>query len=389
MSKGNVQDGPLNRYLAEAGTEGQLVKISGSTEKTVAICGAGEVAYGVLLQDGAANDLVSVEMLTKDGTVRVISAAAITANADLYAAANGRVSSTPNGRKLGHAEEAADGAGEFLAMVPLPSGSADVENSQVVFEDDFHKFDLDESGSEGMWVADANDSGGLAVEDHPDGRVLNSPSDGTVGDNDETYGASINTVYKPTLGKKAHFKFYVVPTETAGDASNFIVGLTSHSVDLADALGNDGAGPQDADTHICFWKEDGDDKWQGNVRDTALDNDANVGTLVDGEVNILELDIRDTEGDATTQTVTFFVNGVPGGSLTFLLSAAANMRLFWGSKNGAASQHALLRMDKIFMSRDRYYRRDYKLTHTDQRKESQCSHPVQPELFSDRTSVLR
>lgn len=69
-----------------------------------------------------------VKMMTSDGTMELEAATAITAGADVYAAADGKVEALPTGvgtyRRIGTALEAASGAGAIIEVLPDDFNSA-------------------------------------------------------------------------------------------------------------------------------------------------------------------------------------------------------------------------------------------------------------------------
>jgi hypothetical protein len=81
----------------------------------LAVAGAGDSELGILEQRTLATDTVgTVRLPSMANTVRVTAAAAISANATIYRAANGKVSVTVNGAAWGIALEAASGDGSVI-----------------------------------------------------------------------------------------------------------------------------------------------------------------------------------------------------------------------------------------------------------------------------------
>lgn len=98
-----------------------LVKLSsGKAIKNTAT--ATDDPVGVAQQSGAENDYVTVTLLNKEGTLICRAAGAITAGADVYAAADGEVQALPVGagtyRKIGIALTAAAGANDRVEVLP-------------------------------------------------------------------------------------------------------------------------------------------------------------------------------------------------------------------------------------------------------------------------------
>jgi hypothetical protein len=312
---------------------------------------AGDDAIGVNLTLVASGGLAAVETLNFNGTIKMIADGAILVDANLYTANDGKVSDSVSGRPIGVAKTATSGDGEPIEVMPFPRASGDYDSDKVVFVDDFFKYDLDESGSNGVWVTDANDSGAVSETDAHGGVISLAASDTAPSNNDEIYVVSNQEIYKPAAGAFASFKFRVQCTEAAANGANIVCGLTSDTADVADLLGDDGAGPQDSGTHILAYKLDGGAVWRGSVRDTALDDDVNIGAFTTATWHEVGFTVYAAAG-ATTATVTFFVDGVAGGTKDFTISSATEMRMVFGIKAGTAAAYTLL-VDKVFASFDR------------------------------------
>jgi len=70
----------------------------------------------------ADGDEVTVRLLNSDGTIEIVAAGAITSGADVYAAADGKVSALPAAaatyRRIGIALEAATADGDIIEVLP-------------------------------------------------------------------------------------------------------------------------------------------------------------------------------------------------------------------------------------------------------------------------------
>lgn len=78
---------------------------------------------GVAVLPAAADgDLVTVRLINGPGTFEMIAAGAITADADVYAAADGKIQALPAGagtyRRIGKALEAATADGDIIEVLP-------------------------------------------------------------------------------------------------------------------------------------------------------------------------------------------------------------------------------------------------------------------------------
>jgi hypothetical protein len=86
--------------------------------------GAGDDELGVLEGRTFATDTVgAVRGLVSSESVRMVAAGAITQYADVYRAASGKISATPNGKRLGIALEAASGDGSQIEVLPAKADS--------------------------------------------------------------------------------------------------------------------------------------------------------------------------------------------------------------------------------------------------------------------------
>lgn len=340
MARGQAQDGHLTMTAGEAITEGRAVKMSGSTERTVVYADSGEPAIGFALQTVASGAKVAIRPLNANGTIRARSDGSITRNSTVYIANNGQVGDSIAGNPVGIALDSATAADQPIEIMPFPANGGDLlAGEKARFFDDFFYWNLDESGSEGFWLLDANNSGAVTVNDVHGGSITLAASDTTATDNDESYIVSLSDLFTPQAGKRGTFKARVKLTEANTDDANIVFGLTSDTADVENLLQDNGAGPQDTATHMLIYKVDGGDRWRGSVRDTALDDDANVGLFTSGSWH--ELKITWDPGDGTTGTVTFFVDGVAGGTKDFTISSAAAMRLVAGVKNGGGTAETL------------------------------------------------
>lgn len=100
-------------------TKNRLVTLSGTTAETVVQNGTGGTPVGVCELDYAsgARD-VAVRLWSPHQTCKVEAAGAITANANVFAGANGTVASSGT-VLVGRALQAASGAGSVIEILPL------------------------------------------------------------------------------------------------------------------------------------------------------------------------------------------------------------------------------------------------------------------------------
>lgn len=102
-------------------TVGQYLR----TDASGTLCGITERGIGYSTVDGVSGDVVSVALHSKQGTVKVVAAAAIAKDAIVYSAASGKVSvSASTAYPLGIAMEAATADGDVIEIMPLVGETA-------------------------------------------------------------------------------------------------------------------------------------------------------------------------------------------------------------------------------------------------------------------------
>lgn len=99
------------------GTVSQYARVTNAG----AAAGALEQELGVAMVSGVSGDVISVALPTKEGTRLMTAAAAISAGANVYGAASGKVSSVANGNFKGIAREAASADGDVIEVLAFNS----------------------------------------------------------------------------------------------------------------------------------------------------------------------------------------------------------------------------------------------------------------------------
>jgi hypothetical protein len=351
MSVG-TQKSPISLDAGEAIAAHRLVRLHASTAKTVVYADSGERALGVVSTLTASGASARVSLLHGGEVLKVTAAGAISANAEVYPANDGKVSDAVSGEPIGRILVATTTDGDFTLLVPYGMSGGDTDRDWFVFEDDFTKYDLNESGSNGNWTLDSNDGGAATIQDAHGGTIVLDGSDTTVADNDEIYLVTTQEFYKPAIGSvdgevlaiaKARIKLTEAATD---DASYAFLLLGGDTVDVANTIADGGAAPADANQYIGFLKSDGATVFQGVVRDSAQDSDANVGSRTSGSWQELKMVIYDADIADGELEVEFFVDGVSGGTVTYAVASATEMRLLLGVKNGGANEESL-HIDKV------------------------------------------
>lgn len=352
MTMAGTQLSPLRMKAGEALAINRLVKLDGSTERQVVYADAGDRPIGITLAPADSGGEVAVELLNVGSTLKAIAAGSITVNSVVYTANDGKVSDSVSGQPIGRILKAGV-ANEPTELLPFGQAGGDLDRSAwIVWEDDFLYPNTDETGSEGMWLLDANDGGVLTALDAHGGQISLTASDTTVADNDETYLVSVQEIYKPAIGAYdgevlATFKFHLKFTEAnTDDAGICAILLGGDSTDVADTIADGGAALANAHQYIGFFKADGGTVWQGVLRDTAQDADTNVGARISGTAQTLSMVIYDADITDGEVEVEFFVDGVSGGTLAYAVSGATEMRFVIGVKNGGANMETLI-IDRV------------------------------------------
>lgn len=114
---------PTRTFQATAAVAENLrVSFLGSTGK-IAVAGASERGVGTTEFPAlAADDYVAVRLWNAQGTRKMVASEAITAGADVYAAASGKIAATGT-VKLGQAKEAATANNDVIEVLPPGSGA--------------------------------------------------------------------------------------------------------------------------------------------------------------------------------------------------------------------------------------------------------------------------
>ena len=350
MTMAGTSLSPIFMVAAEDLAINRLVKVVSGTEFDVVYADAGDRSIGVTVAPADNNKDIPIELFTYGGTLKVVAAGTIAVGAEVYSANDGKVSDSVSGEPIGVLRKAGV-SGEATELIPYGEQGGDTDHDFVIFDDDFFYIDLDESGSEGMWVLDANNGGALLMRDEQGGVIDFDASDTSAGDNDETYLVSVNEIYKPAAGKRMVLKARVKLTEAATDDANIVFGLVSDTIDVENLIVDNGATLQNSGTLMIISKSDGGTKWKGTVRDDALDEDSDIGAFVTNTWYDLMIVVSSASG-ATQLQVEFFVDGVSGGTKDFAVASATEMRLVFGVKNGGANNETLL-IDRCRLSFER------------------------------------
>ncbi len=324
-------DGPFTYLAGEDLAADRFVKISSSELK---YADAGDEPIGLTKYAVSDTEYASVQPL-QGGVMRVTASGAVTAGAAIYAANDGKVSTSAVGKQIGIALGAATGdGGTFAAIVWGPRGGMDFASSRhsvIDFFDDFFTFD---DGDD--WVDTVSDAGTIDTTDAAGG-VLSIASGGT--NNNESYVSSDAEIFKFQTDKRLFFEARVKLTEAATDDANIIVGLSDTVA--ADSLLDDGGGPMASYDGAVFFKVDGGTVWQAETSNAGTQKtDTDIGDFKDGEWT--RLSFYYDYNDGTTAQVYFYVDGTLGATLDLTISGLEEMHILLGVKAGGANAETLL-----------------------------------------------
>lgn len=94
----------------------RLVKFSAA--RTVVYADAADQPIGRTCAPAASGDPVTVALLNKEGTMKMVASEAFAVNAQLYTAADGKVADTASDYEVGVAVEAASGNNSIVEVIP-------------------------------------------------------------------------------------------------------------------------------------------------------------------------------------------------------------------------------------------------------------------------------
>lgn len=225
------------------------------------------------------------------------------------------------------------------AITRWPADLNQVDN--IIFFEDF----LDDQSDIRM-VDTVTDSGSVAIGDARGGIVTLTPSDGTVGDNDEAYLASPNEIFLLANGKPLNVQANIQFSEANTDDANIAVGVAS--APAANLLVDNGGGLRVTGSILGIQKVDGGTVWQafsgnnGTVTTTT-------STKTAGGSAYQTLEIETAPKDSLGCYVLFKVDGDylkdTNGNIirhSVLFASQTEMAVFLAVKNGGTNLETLL-----------------------------------------------
>ena len=159
-----------------------------------------------------------------------------------------------------------------------------------------------------LFTTVASDSGTVAVGDAKGGVVVVTPSDGTVGDNDESYLKSTAELFKFVAGQAIYGEALIQFSEANTDDANVFFGFADNII--ADALVNNGGGMKTSFSGACIYKVDGSTVWKC-VTSNGSSQTISTSLTTAGGSSYQKLRIEGRDVDGSNFEVTFFVDDQP------------------------------------------------------------------------------
>ncbi len=205
--------------------------------------------------------------------------------------------------------------------------------------------DFENYTTAGRFTTVASDSGTVSVSDGAKGILAIVPSDGSVGDNDESYVKGTNETFLMAANKSIWFEALVQFAEANTDDANVIVGMVNAVA--GDLLVDNGAGPKASFSGFVFYKVDGGTVWRcrSSVGTSYTDSITNV-TAGGSAYQRLSIEFRAI--DSTLGEVSFLIDGAVVNDsnnrpikhqITF--TGATEMQIGAGVKNGGTNLETL------------------------------------------------
>jgi len=198
-------------------------------------------------------------------------------------------------------------------------------------------------------VDTVTDSGTVLIGDDVGGIVTLTPSDGSVGDNDEAYLATPNELFKFGTNRAIYGRTRAKFTEVSAGVANVAFGF--QNAVGANSIVDDGAGLKVSGSTVGIYKVDGETVWRvasscNGTSTVTKTNKAATAALW----YVLEIEVLDWDG--TSMLVSFKVDGevlkdTLGAPIqhTVAIASATEMQMFAGIKLGGATNNDTLLLD--------------------------------------------
>lgn len=321
----------------------RLVKLSGAN--TVSLCGPGDTPIGVNRNVVASGGTVTVWMLSKPGTLPCAANGSISANALVYPASTGLVGSTSTGAAVGRALNATTTSGELIEVAPVTTSVLTDPVGAVTVTEDFTQMLL--TGAERLWTGTQTDTGTITIIDAAGGVLQLEASDGTIGDNDESYCGTTNEPFLFAAGKNLYFETRLKLGAADSDGANVLVGVVSGANAVNTILDN-GGGPPASYSGITVFKVDGGSAWQAEASIAGTQTTITLTAPGAPGTSYQRIGIEFIPTSASVATVNIYIDGVlVGSTAAFTFTSATEMSAFVGVKNGGTSVNTTLHVDYV------------------------------------------
>lgn len=226
------------------------------------------------------------------------------------------------------------------ALARFPSVLEKID-TYVFFED----FISDQADT--VMVDTITDTGTVLMGDAVGGVAVLTPSDGTVGDNDEAYLGTPNEVFKVAAGKPMGGECSLQFAEANTDDANVAFGFMN-AANAVNSITDNGAGPKVSGSTFVIYKVDGGTVWKAASYVNGS-GQVSTSTKTAGGSAYQRLSIEIVEDTSTHGRAIYKVDGQPLIDSTsglpivhrFAYASATEMNLFVGVKNGDTNLETL------------------------------------------------
>jgi hypothetical protein len=196
----------------------------------------------------------------------------------------------------------------------------------------------------------ATDTGSGLVGDEIGGVLTLTPSDASVGDNDEVYAATANELFLFAVNREIYGRFRLKFAETAAGIYN--AGCGFMNAVGADTLIDNGGGPKVSGSTLAIAKLDGGTVWKCYSACNGVSTvSTSTKTSTSTDWQVLEVYAMDAN-DGANMTVVFAVNGEhlrdsTGAVIRHSVPIAngTEMQMWSGAKLGAITNNDLFKLD--------------------------------------------
>lgn len=332
----------ISGLAGEALVKYRLLRLSGSRE--FSYCRPGDSPIGVNGEDVALAGDVNCHLLVgRLGSIELEVDGAIALGGLVYPGHEGKGSANAIGRPIGLALMVATAAADVIEVLPMPDGSGRPGLDEVVLFDDF--MDLLLTGAERRWSGIQTDTGTITLLDAAAGVLQLEASDGTIGDNDESYVHTTNELFLFAANKPIYLEARLKLGAADTDNANVMVGLLS--APAANAILDNGAGPPASYSGVVVYKVDGGAAWAAEASIAGTQTPIVLTAPGAPGATYQRIGILVVPTSSTSATVYIFIDGVLVGTQAFTYTSATEMAAFAGVKNGATTVNTTLHLDYL------------------------------------------